>query len=360
MTFDDVVFDAMVELGPLFEGTRSQRGKQTITATLGADYKAWKATVSMGGETETSRTLEAVARPRVDARTLARYLGSVGACWIVDDFHKLATTEKQKLAQVMKAFMDMARAHPTLKVIAIGAVDSAREVVELDDNLWNRVIEIQVPLMSDSEIEKLMDRGGRALNVSFSDRTKDSVKYYSNGLASVAHQLCLNACISAGVENTLAESIQIGSAEFEPALEEYVEESSDTLKAAFDKALSSKRMRKFNNGEIIVKALIQFGQEGATHAQLLAKIHEAHSDYPASNLSIYLDKLQLDERGAILRFDHASRRYSYVEPIFRAYALSRFGTAPITTRRGSRTISTDFADIYKILTEMYVEAARED
>lgn len=68
----------------------------------------------------------------------------------------------------------------------------------------------------------------------------------------------------------------------------YVENSSDTLKGAFDRALVQKRARKYDNCRLILQALAECEQDGAVHATLLEKIRQRHSDYPASNLTQYL------------------------------------------------------------------------
>ena len=67
---------------------------------------------------------------------------------MLEDFHKIDSSQRKKLSQFMKVFMDMADEYPALKIIAIGAVDTARLVVECDPEMRNRVSEIKVPLMT--------------------------------------------------------------------------------------------------------------------------------------------------------------------------------------------------------------------
>jgi len=78
----------------------------------------------------------------------------------------MESTEKVKLAQIMKVFMDMADAYRNLKIIAIGAVGSARQAVEAEAEMKNRVSEIFVPLMSDEEIGQIIQKGQDLLNFS--------------------------------------------------------------------------------------------------------------------------------------------------------------------------------------------------
>jgi len=55
--------------------------------------------------------------------------------------------------------MDLSDEYETLKIIAIGAVNTARQVIEYDEEMKNRVSEIPVQLMTDSEIKKLLSLG---------------------------------------------------------------------------------------------------------------------------------------------------------------------------------------------------------
>lgn len=45
--------------------------------------------------------------PQLTAQTLGKLLGEAKACWVLEDFHKIAESEKPFLAQMMKVFMDL-------------------------------------------------------------------------------------------------------------------------------------------------------------------------------------------------------------------------------------------------------------
>jgi hypothetical protein len=51
----------------------------------------------------------------------------------------------------------MADEFRSLKIIAIGAVDTARQVIEYDPEMKNRVSEIHVPLMLKEELKEIID-----------------------------------------------------------------------------------------------------------------------------------------------------------------------------------------------------------
>lgn len=224
----------------------------------------------------------------------------------------------------MKMFMDMSDEFKSLKIIAVGAVETARQVIEYDPEMQNRVAEIQVSLMSDNEIKEIIENGEKLLNFTVEGVVKRKIVGYSSGIASICHHLCLNMCLDTDINETLVHSMSVGDAEFSKALELYVGNAEDTLRSAFDKALRQIHERKFDNGRLILQALLQCRQDGATHAEIMAKIKQTRPDYPAGNLTLYLQKLQGGERGAVVRFNSASRKYSFSDPFYNAFARAFF------------------------------------
>ena len=55
-----------------------------------------------------------------------------------------------------------------------GAVATGRQVVQADAEMWNRIAEIEVPLVSGEEVEEIVAKGEQLLNVRFPDEIKAS------------------------------------------------------------------------------------------------------------------------------------------------------------------------------------------
>ena len=324
LTFDQLLLDAFDQLNNFYDAERVYAAKRNGTSSLQAEYVGIKLQTGAQTSSERQTKQQRVLPPQLTPPTLAKFLGAARCCWVLEDFHKIEPPEKRRLAQVMKVFMDMSDEYSFLKIIAIGAVGTARQVVEYDAEMRNRVAEIHVPLMTDAEIREIPEKGEALLNFSMQSRVKNGIVMYSNGLASVCHQLCLNICFAARIYETLPHHAEIETAVLEKALDRYLEDASDTLKASFDKAFRQLRKGKFDNGRLIFEALLRCGQDGATHAEILAKIKESAPDYPRGNLTLYLKQLQTDNRGALIRYMAASGRYSFSDPIYRAFALTLF------------------------------------
>jgi hypothetical protein len=322
LTFEHLVLDAFDQLDRYYVETFDKKYKAEGGGSVQAEYLGLKAEVKATREEQAGMSVKRFVPPQLTPRALAKLIGSVHACWVLEDFHKLPTSEKTKLSQVMKVFMDMADEFPSVKIIALGAVGTAREVVAYDPEMRNRVAEIEVPLMTDSELKRIPEYGEKLLNIVLPAAVKNGIVRYANGMASICHNLCLNICNAAGIVETQQQVVEVGDGELKSAVEQYLAEASDTLKSAFDRAFRIKKAGKYDNCRIIVEALAQLPQEGATYAELFGKIKQQHKEYPGGSLTHYLRQLQTEDRGALIRVDNASGKFSFADPIYRAFAMA--------------------------------------
>ena len=100
--------------------------------SFGLDYRDIKSTIQRSHAHETSVKFTRFLPPQLTPQRLAVFCGAAKCCWVLEDFHKVPELEKTKMAQIMKVFMDTVVGLSNVKVVAIGAVDSAREVIKYD------------------------------------------------------------------------------------------------------------------------------------------------------------------------------------------------------------------------------------
>lgn len=325
LKFEQLILDAFDQLAPYYTQERQQAQKLTTGIDIGATYHMLQAKISGGSSSDSSEKQARILPPQLTPQALGRFLGAQKACWILEDFHKIDDGEKAKLSQLMKVFMDLSDEFPDLKIVALGAVDTARQVVEYDPEMRNRVAEIHVTLMTESEISQIIHKGEEALNISISPQIKQLVAKHSNGLASVCHHLCLNMCHAAGITETVDGSpYQVTHEQCEAAVKTYVEEASDSIKSAFDKAFKQRKKTQYANAPLIIEALSALYEGGATRSDILRQIQGKEPKYPETNLKYLLPKLCTVEYGGVIRFDSNSGLYSFSDPIYRAYALAQF------------------------------------
>jgi hypothetical protein len=336
-----------LEVFHVSEMTKIQRSSRS--ANVEATYSAIKTQFQSENSNEDASRSIRIVPLQLSAENLAAFMGERDLCWLIEDFHKVDAQEKTKLAQLMKVFMDCAAEYPTVKIIATGAVETARQVVEYDPEMRNRVSEIEVNLMTEKEIISIIDKGMSLLNIRLSKSAKQGIAKYSSGLGAVCHQLCLNIFNSLFLYETAPDLITVDSEHFERAIANYVAECSDTIKSNFEKARKLKRKSEVQHADIILDALCDFDNEGVDRFRLLGKINNQTPSYTDINLKKQLASLATVNRGELIRLNENSGLYSFSNPIYRAYALTLFHKKTSNSNNGLQTEYRSIIDIVRLL-----------
>ncbi|MEZ5444577.1 MAG: ATP-binding protein [Gammaproteobacteria bacterium] len=351
LTFEQLILDGFDQLAPFYIAERTAASSKSISGELAGSYLNIQSKIGGTKTTETSEKEVRILPPQLTPQALGRFMGAAKCCWVLEDFHKIDEAEKVKLSQLMKVFMDLADEYGELKIVALGAVDTARQVIDCDREMRNRVAEIHVTLMTEKEIEAIISKGEAALNIVFGKEIKSLIARYSNGLASACHHLCLNMCDAAGVHCTVSSPIALAKEHFETAIKAYAEDASDSIRSAFDSAVRQRRKTRFDNATIVIKALCRSPERGASRFDLHKRIRQAEPSYPEYNLKNILPRLTTPEYGGILRYDSTSGLYSFSDPIYRAFALAQYRDATDAAWRASS--DRDLSEVIRIFTNEF-------
>jgi len=100
-TYEQLLLNAFDQLGPFFTAEKNR----SIKEEFGIDFKTIKSNLSQSDNIKMSRILPAQLTPE----RLIRLFGMSKCCWVIEDFHKLQDLQKQRIAQLMKVFMDHRR-----------------------------------------------------------------------------------------------------------------------------------------------------------------------------------------------------------------------------------------------------------
>jgi Cdc6-like AAA superfamily ATPase len=348
-TVDELMIKAFDKLDQFYVAEQASTSKNSIDVGIEASYLNVKSQLKGTQQREQSQKTLRVLPIQLSAENLAAFLGEKELCWVIEDFHKVDDAEKTKLSQLMKVFMDCADDYPKVRIIAIGAVETARQVVEFDPEMRNRVSEIEVSLMTEAEISAVIDKGANALNLAFPDTLKRVIAKYSSGLGAACHDLCLKLCNAVGLIETSVDSVVITGDHFEKAITNYVEECSDSIRNQFEKAQKLTRKSSINHGEIILEALSHFDDLGVDRFKLLKQIQKNSPSYSDPVLKKQLQSLLAESKGAVVKLSDNSGLYSFSNPLYRVYALSRHHK---TNGHAVSSISIEnvtFADLIKML-----------
>ena len=322
--FEDLILDAFSQLECFYTSEKISSTNRTVGVNFAINsYEAIKSEIN---SSVTSGVVDKSVRyvpPQLTPQTLGKLLGEAGACWVLEDFHKISSEEKVSLSQMMKVFMDMSDDYPSLKIVAIGAVETGRQVVDYDGEMKNRISEICVELMTDAEISSIIKKGQDALNIKIPDSLRDIIIMYANGLPATCHHLCLKMCRAANINETSLASFNITKEHCDQGLREYVDECSDSIKSVFDNALKERRRTKYQQPALVLYALTYFNVSGASRFDILNRIRLTNSDFPDKSLKTLLDKLISSDYGSVLRYDGNSALYSFSDPVYKAYAMAR-------------------------------------
>ncbi|YAF62601.1 hypothetical protein DOCECA_20940 [Pseudomonas sp. E102] len=110
------------------------------------------------------------------------------------------------------------------------------------------------------------------MTLRFDSSLTSTISHYAAGLPSICHALCLNICLHLDLNRPSTDNVIMKKAALQPAIKMYLDEASDTLKMAFEKNLKQSKVKKYNNAELIVKALSELPQEGGTRADIFKMI----------------------------------------------------------------------------------------
>ncbi|MDY0051061.1 MAG: hypothetical protein RBR65_00855 [Aliarcobacter sp.] len=324
MDFESLVCDAFDRLDKYFLDNSSFKKNNNIKASISSNYLMVKTTIDASKETGSIDNFKRMVNTQITPQRLADFLGEANCCWILEDFHKMKESEKSKLSQIMKVFMDKSADYPDLKIIALGAVNTGREVVEYDNEMRNRVSEIEVKLMKKKELRKIIDNGETFLNIEFTDEIKDEIVEFSNGLASICHAICAYICEEAGIHETVyGKCFQLTEEHFDLGIKRYMDEETDTLKFKFEMAFNRLIAQK-KNTELILRALLIYDSEGATENELFREILDESPNFKKTALNAHLNRLIKSDNGGLIMYDASSSKYSFTIPLYKTYASAYF------------------------------------
>jgi len=319
-TVNNLILDAFDQLDIYFTNEKTNAETKKAFDKFKSDFKL------IGGETSEevgsskSKKSKRAAEIQLTAQRLSTFLGEAGLIWLIDDFHKVDKSEKEEFSQMLKVFSTQSKNYPKLKVICIGAQRTAREVINYDKEMNDRVSELKVPLLGEDEIKKIITNGFDLLNVELDQTTIQTIINYSNNLATVTHNLCNQLCYDLEITKTSQTRLKLENIEFKNTVKSYIASKEDTYKKSLDKAISQKRKMKYNNGLLILKSIIDFGNNQCTRAEIFENIKKYEPDYPAGNLTLYLKSLCSPERDEILLYDDDSNKYSFKDPFMYGFA----------------------------------------
>jgi hypothetical protein len=242
-------------------------------------------------------------------------LGRRGLCVVVEDVHRLAQDERDRLFSAMKIFSDIGNQYPAVKIVAIAAVESPGVLGVLDSEFSSRIAEVRVPEMSLAELETIVREGGDLLNIDTA-HVAPFIAHRAGGMPGIAHQLALESFMDAGIYSKAIERESLPSAATIHAVALRLSEMPHHVRARFDAALESKLAR--GDVERVLDALSMFDPEGVLIDDLVEYVSSDGGGNRMSYIPGIITDLARADRGAVLdRLPHD--RVRFTEPLLHSY-----------------------------------------
>jgi len=152
------------------------------------------------------------------------------AILIIDEFDRVEDKQlKRQLAEAIKNLSDVAA---RVTFIIIGIAHSLDELIGLHPSIQRHVVGIHLPLMTSSELERVVLAGEEASGIRFEDATREMIAAFSKGLPYFAQLLCLHA----GRKALERGSMLVQLADLRNALEIVLRESDPLARASYEAA----------------------------------------------------------------------------------------------------------------------------
>lgn len=312
-TFQSLITDAFSQLNIFYTESISSQAN----TSLKLDSSPFSAQ-TCNSNTSNSKVL---LSPQLVIQNLAKEFGKRQYKWVIEDVHKLPTSERRRLASALKVFVDISNQYPKTKIICLGAVDSPRNILSLDDNLKGRVAEIKVPLLTKEETKSIITQGCKLLNISMSEDLSCSIINASNKLASQVHQMCYDICCAKELYRTQSNTVYLGEECYKIAIDAYLMEHSDSLCVEYETQVS----------DLVEKQLLQIiilaNQEKVSLEYLRRMFKSINENIDDDALFAAINKLSTSDT-PIIRYDSVTSRCSISTPIWGAFIKIRMENEP--------------------------------
>lgn len=127
--------------------------------------------------------------------------------FIIDDFHRLANNTKERLANLAKLIAERENREDLPKLVIVGINNVGSDLIQLVPDIAKRIGIHRISPGTPAEINEMMTLGGKQLNIEINDALQ--VYDDSRGDYWLTQQLCRTICISAGIDTTQVELVQV-------------------------------------------------------------------------------------------------------------------------------------------------------
>lgn len=230
------------------EGSGKISGGFSIPALFGLKGEA--GVKASRDHSESSRAERVLARPT--ASHIVPLLRDSKSILLIEDFHYLAPDAQQTVFQQWKVFVDN-----ELSVIIVGTTHHAADLAYANKDLIGRVSHVNLPVWKRDDLKAIAQRGFEHLHIAVGDGQLRTIADESVGLPIVTQAVCLELCLSKGVEASLEpdSGITLLQEDILKALHRVATSKFDHFATVYDRLTRGlRKKRKYNTYELVLSS----------------------------------------------------------------------------------------------------------
>lgn len=259
---------------------------ESESGNIGVDLKFFKVGIGDGCDRQVK------SRPNsVSPSFIAEKLEHTKGILFIDEFDALQTTTKEKVGEVIKLLSDCGS---KFKLLVVGIGSSIRDLLKGNASISRHVRQIKLNRMSNTEIERLVRKGFKSVNLDVTNGLVERIVEISSGYPHFAHLLSLKAG-----ENAIRNDFKIVTEEsLLDSINESLEDAEEYLKTLWNTNMFALESQVYVQ---VLLACASFTTQEFRAKQLREKINELFGlTMNQVSLNQYLTKLVADDEDHIL------------------------------------------------------------
>lgn len=337
-TVNDIYIDALSQLEIKLEiettNTGTIKGIVSAQGSIGAKLLASiTANSQLSGSWQKELKKQNVGHDINDLRFIADILRESKRRLVIEDFHYLSVNERRKLTFDLKALWDYG-----VFVTIIGVWTQSNMLLYLNPDLSGRVHEITIS-WSPEELKQVLDKGGKVLNIIFTNEVKNKLVKLSYGNVGILQKLTLEMLDRMEIDRKQIDEFIFDDVEILETSALFYADQLNPLYQQFARRVSKGiRKRKSSTGiyahamAVILEASDDKLINGLSVDEIFEIANKRQPRIQKGNLKIILEKLdglQVDDegRGLVLTYNEATEEVTVVDKqllLYRQYCTVKW------------------------------------
>lgn len=251
-------------------------------------------------------------------RLLSKISRDILPILIVDEFDRLAPTAKGVFADLVKMLSDHS---VNATVILVGVADSVNDLILEHQSVERALVQIRMPRMSQSEIERIINNGLEHLELRIARKAIRKIVLLAQGLPHYAHLLGLHSVRV--MANRRSDEVTV--ADVDVAIQKALQNAQQSIRSDYHRATFSARKHNLFKEVLAACAISTVDDLGCFQAsdvrRPMAMITDR--DYGIPAFSRHLNSFCEDSRGCILLKTGTPRRYQFrfTNPLMQPFVI---------------------------------------